>query len=279
VITARDVEGITDRPYPIDADGTITLPLVGKIRAEGLTVEEFETDLRSRLAIYVKAPVVSVKRAAQPTTTIVAAGAFKSPGVYPLTDRRAVLDVVNAVGGLESNASHTITVTRRPGQNANSLPSATRDPGSGVVVAKINLSRLMENPALGDNILIEPGDVLSAEPAVVFLSGEVQKPGQFELTDRDSISLSELIALGGGVNPGSAPQKAQILRPILNGARRAPIAVDAREVLSGRAEDFRVLPDDIVVIPRGRTKMQTLGKVALVLLPIAVTSAILLSRY
>lgn len=40
IITARDIEGIAYRSYRVDADGTTTVPLAGKVRAAGFTVEQ-----------------------------------------------------------------------------------------------------------------------------------------------------------------------------------------------------------------------------------------------
>jgi protein involved in polysaccharide export with SLBB domain len=129
----------------------------------------------------------------------------------------------------------------------------------------------MENPGLGENILIEPGDVLSAEEAVVFITGEVLKPGPFELSGQESVSMTELISRGGGLTRDAAPQKVKILRPILNGSRRAEITVDAKRVLSGHAEDFRILPNDLVVVPRSGGWLRTAGKVSLFAIPILVS--------
>lgn len=278
IIAARDVEGMADRPYRIDSDGTITVPLAGKVRAEGFTLEEFKKELEAQLGVYVRSPKVSVRRvAAARANTFVATGAFKTPGVYPLSDRRSVLEVISAAGGLQPNAAPRVKITRRLDGTSQPIPSAVTDPAAGTSVATVNLTRLMENPGLGENVLIEPGDILSAEPAVVFLTGEVQKPGSYELTEREAFTLTELISLGGGLTRDAAPQKVKILRPILNGSRRAEIAVDAKSILGGQAEDFRILANDVVVVPRSGGALRTAGKVAMYMVPALVTTLIYLA--
>jgi polysaccharide export outer membrane protein len=253
VVFASDIEGIGDRSFRVETDGTVMLPLVGRVRALGLTVEQFEKELIGQLGVYVRSPNVSVKRLTARADTIVAAGAFRNPGVHTLTERRTLFDVLSTVGGLESGAARTIKITRRIEGGRSQLPSAVEDRETGVSTATVNMSRLSTR----DDIIIEPNDVLFAGPAgVVFLTGEVMRPGSFELAERESFGMTELISLAGGLSRDAAPDKTKILRPILNGTRRAEIPVDVKNILAGGLADFPVLPNDMVVVPRSRGKAQ-----------------------
>jgi polysaccharide export outer membrane protein len=275
VIFANEVEGISDRPFRVELDGAVNLPLVGKVRALGLTLEEFEKELTSQFMVYVRSPRISVKRLTTQADTIVVAGAFKNPGVYALPERRTLLDVLTAVGGLQPNAGRTIKITRRLAGASNPLPAAVEDRASGVSTATINLSRLIENPLARDEVTIEPHDVLFAGPAgVVFLTGEVLRPGPFELADRESFGVTELISLAGGLGREAEPDKTKILRPILNGSRRAEIAVDVKKILAGNQSDFPVLPNDMVVVPRAQGKKRALKSVAMFVGPALATTLI-----
>lgn len=277
VVTAKDVEGLTNRILPVEADGTVMVPLVGKVRAEGLTIGEFEKALATQLMVYVRSPEVSARRLESEVDTIVVSGAFKSPGVYPLSERRQVLDVLSAVGGLEPNASRVIKIRRRLDSNHHPLPSSVQDRAAGVSIGTVNLARMMQTPGAIDMVLIEPGDVLFAEPAVIYLTGEVQKPGSYELSSRDSLTITELISEGGGLARGAAPEKTKILRPILNGAKRAEIAVNAKRILNGQATDFRVLPNDVVVVPRAGSALKTIGRASMFVVPALLSSVIFLA--
>jgi polysaccharide export outer membrane protein len=274
VILASDVDGIGDRPFRVELDGTVTLPLVGRVRALGLTVEQFEKELVGQLGSYVRSPRVSVKRLATRADTIVVAGAFRNPGVHPLSERRPLLDVLSAVGGLQPNAARTIKITRRfTGRNP--LPSAVVDPETGASTATVNVSRLIEDPSARDDIVVEPHDVLFAGPAgVVFLTGEVLRPGSFELAERDSFGVTELVSLAGGWGRDAAPDKTKILRPILNGSRRAEIPVNVKSILDGRLADFRVLPNDIVIVPRSKGKARAFRSVAMYIVPTLATTLV-----
>src|ERR1051326_3511615 len=58
VIRANEVEEISDKPFSLDADGFITLPLLGRIKAGGSSVQQLEADLVERLRMYVRSPQV-----------------------------------------------------------------------------------------------------------------------------------------------------------------------------------------------------------------------------
>jgi polysaccharide export outer membrane protein len=61
-IAVRTLKGldIGDKPFLIGTDGNITLPLIGRVKAAGLTVEQLETELASRLKVYVQEPQISI---------------------------------------------------------------------------------------------------------------------------------------------------------------------------------------------------------------------------
>jgi len=250
VISASDVPGISDKPFRVETDGTVALPLVGRIRAEGLTVEQFRRQIVDSLKTYVRSPEVSVQLLTKSVETIVLGGMFKNPGVHELPVRRTLLDVISAVGGLQPNASN-IKITRPFRIGGVPLPSGSEDPESKASTATVSLKRLLEDPASAENLTIEPNDVLAAESSgVVFLTGEVLRPGSFELTGRDSIGVAELISQAGGFSRNANPEQGKILRQILNGSKRAEIPVDIAVILDGGAFDFPVQPNDIVVVPR-----------------------------
>jgi len=79
--------------------------------------------------------------------------------------------------------------------------------------------------------------------------------------------VTELISLAGGLGRDAAPDKTKILRPILNGSRRAEIAVDVKSILDGRLDDFPILPNDLVVVPRSKGKARAVGRALMYVAP------------
>ena len=60
LVRAPQAEEINERPFRIDAEGFINLPLVGRVRAGGLTVQELEAELVKRLREYIREPQVII---------------------------------------------------------------------------------------------------------------------------------------------------------------------------------------------------------------------------
>src|SRR5262245_11931038 len=54
LIRSPQTDQINERPFRIDADGFISLPIVGRVRANGLSIQALEADLMKRLGEYVR---------------------------------------------------------------------------------------------------------------------------------------------------------------------------------------------------------------------------------
>ena len=59
-IRVADAEEMTDKSIRIGPNGSINLPMVGRVQAGGLTAEELEKDLAARLKPFIRNPSVSV---------------------------------------------------------------------------------------------------------------------------------------------------------------------------------------------------------------------------
>jgi hypothetical protein len=86
--------------------------------------------------------------------------------------------------------------------------------------------------------------------------------------------LTELILMGGGLKNEAAPDQTKILRPILNGSRRAEIFVDVKSIFAGKQADFAVMPNDMVVVPKNKSKTQALKTAARFVIPALATTLI-----
>ena len=69
------------RPYRVDADGSVGLPLLGRIRAEGLTLSEFETEVSAGLKRQVLHPHLFTSVTEPRSQPVSVMGAVITPGV------------------------------------------------------------------------------------------------------------------------------------------------------------------------------------------------------
>jgi polysaccharide export outer membrane protein len=117
-------------------------------------------------------------------------------------------------------------------------------------VAEIPTASLLsaKNPA--ENIFVRPNDVIAVPAAeIVYVMGEVRKPGGFTLREKETISLLQALSLAEGLARTAAPKRGRILRAASTGVARTEIPVDISKILEGRAPDVPLQPNDILLVP------------------------------
>lgn len=267
LIRAQDVEEINEKPFRVDSEGQINLPLVGRVRAAGLTVKELEQTLTERLKQFVRQPQVMITVTQFRAEPVFFVGAFRSPGIYPLQGRRTLVEMLTSIGGLQPNASRRIKVTRRSESGPIPLPNSVTDPEKKISTVEISMGSLRENVNPAEDILLQPFDVISVERAeLLYINGEVGRVGGIEFGERESISLTQALTMAGGFTRDSNRSKVRILRPVTNTARRAEIEIDANRVFEGKQNDFPLMPNDVLYVPRSYRRVIWTG-VGAVLMP------------
>ena len=158
-IQALDVEEISNKPIWIDTGGFINLPLVGRLKAAGLTLQELEAQLNARLKPLVKAPQVVVAISEFRSQPVSILGLVTTPGVLQVQGRKTLLEVLSLAGGLRPEAGAVAKITRRLDYGEIPLPGATTDASGQFSVADLQLKALMEGKSPEQNILRLQGDV------------------------------------------------------------------------------------------------------------------------
>jgi polysaccharide export outer membrane protein len=270
LIRAPQAEEINEKPFRIDSEGNINMPIVGRIRAGGLTQQELEAEIVKRLREFIREPQVIVIVTQFRSEPVFFVGAFRSPGIYPLQGRRTLVEMLASIGGLQPNASRHIKVTRRAEYGNIPLPNATEDTEKKISSVEISLGSLRENVNPAEDIVLEPYDVISVERAeLLYINGEVNKISGIELGERDSMSILQALTMSGGFTRDANRTRVRILRPIVGTTRRAEIDVDVKSLFEGKENDFPLLPNDVLYVSRSNKHafLQTATQIMLPLIP------------
>jgi polysaccharide biosynthesis/export protein len=247
-------DDIPDKPAQIDNNGSVTLPMIGQVHAAGLTVEQFQANLVTAYKKYFKDPQVTVQVNDFRSQPVSVAGNVTAPGVVQLRGNRNLMEVIGQAGGLRADAGDSVLITRSLNEGAIPVAGAFTDPTGKYSVAHIDIRAVMNGKDPQGNILIKPHDVITVPRArMIYVLGNVTRPGGYVLTENETMSLTQAIALAGGWDHSASLGGARILRAD-GGPTREQIPANVRKIMQNKAPDLQLRPDDILYIPNSMTK-------------------------
>jgi polysaccharide biosynthesis/export protein len=256
MITVRvfAADDIPDKPVQIDNNGTVTLPMVGSVHAAGLTIEQFQASLVTAYKKYFKDPQVTVQVNEFHSQPVSVAGNVNTPGVVQLRGNRNLMEVISQAGGLRADAGDSVLITRNLSEGPIPVAGAFTDPTGKYSVAHVDIRAVMSGKDPEGNIMIKPHDVVTVPRArLIYVLGNVTKPGGFVLTDNESMSITKAIALAGGWDKTASLSSARVLRAS-GGAEREEIPANVKKIMQNKAPDLELRPDDILYIPNSTAK-------------------------
>jgi polysaccharide biosynthesis/export protein len=95
-----------DGAYQVEPDGTLKMPLIGAIKADGFNVFELADELEKRLEEnYLQNPIVTVSIAEAYGGQFTTEGAVRLPGPYPVRGKLSLMEAISLSGGLGPDAN------------------------------------------------------------------------------------------------------------------------------------------------------------------------------
>src|SRR5208282_4066125 len=192
VYGAPDLSGHTR----VSADGNISMPLIGYVRIAGLSSSEAEAAIEAQLRqnSVVNNPQVSVYVKEYTSSGISVAGEVAKPGFYSALGPHRLFDVLQAAGGPTDKAANKVLISHR-GQGDATTVYISKDPAE----------------MAASNIDLEPGDtVVVPKAGIVFILGEVTRPGGYVLNSTGGITVLQIVAVAGGPTHVAAAGKTRL---------------------------------------------------------------------
>jgi polysaccharide biosynthesis/export protein len=223
----------------VSEDGSITLPLLGRVVVEGLTQDGVVQKLTGLLqAKYVKNPQVTIFIKEYKNQQVAVIGAVEKAGSYELVGRKNLLQIISMAGGFSENASDVIFILREAPDGATST-------------IPIDLKDLMVNGNQKLNIPIEPNDVINVpvdREIRVFVMGRVNKPGAVRAKMSEGVTLLQAIADAGGLAEGAKESAILITRKDKAG-KEQKLKINLKDILKGKKKDLVLQEGDVVYVP------------------------------
>jgi polysaccharide export outer membrane protein len=217
--------------YTVETDGTFTFPMIGRVKAAGLTLRQFEAELRARLADgYFVKPQVSVGIEHYRSQRIFIMGEVRSPGTYPLTGDMTLIEALAKAGAM---ASGEVVIVRPKGAKGPTLPGQDQDAD----VRRIDLRELQGGQLIQNNVDLRDGDtVFVPRPETMYVFGQVRSPGAYSI--QKGTTVLQALSLAGGLTENGAINRIKVVR-----------LVDGKKIeLKVKLNDV-VQPGDTLIVP------------------------------
>jgi polysaccharide biosynthesis/export protein len=128
-------------------DGTITLPLIGTVQAQGLGLADLEAEVTRRLTPFIPNPVLTVAVTRINSLMVYVIGKVNRPGRFELADHITVLQALALAGGTNTFA------------RANRI-KIFRETAEGTRIYDFDYDQVAKGRHLEQNIRLERGDVI-----------------------------------------------------------------------------------------------------------------------
>src|ERR1700730_3106895 len=246
------------RQYRVSPNGTIQLALLpDSIVAAGRTRSQLSQTISERLRdrrLVANAQVtVEVKESRVHSVAIT--GAVKRPQIYPVFGQTTFLDLLSQAEGLTDDAGSAAIITR--GDFARRRQGEEDQQSAGTSTVKVDLKRLLEAEDAGSNPVVYPGDRVTVPHAGVFyVLGAVNRPGGYNLRDaQEPITVLMALATAGDMTPNAKRQSAVLIRKNAQApGGREEIALNLKEIASGRVPDQKMQASDVLLVPESGGK-------------------------
>ena len=257
-VTIEDAPELSKPFIRVTAEGTFLMPYLGRVTAQGKTIEELSKLLADGLrGRYLKDPNVSVAVKQYNSRSFFIQGAVRSPGVYQVEGRPSLLKLITVAGGLAETHGSSAFIIRelkpeKGGGEAGAAPDPEAEDGAQYELRKVNISGLLKG-RFDQNMFLEPGDIVNIPPVdVFFVAGEVNGPGSFPL--KEGTTLRQAISLAQGTTFKARMGKGVIFREDPATGKRKEIPVDIGAVMGGKKQDVEIVANDVIIVPNSTMK-------------------------
>ena len=219
-------------------DGSIMLPMVGKVVVAGLDLKGVEQKLyEAHVPTYVKDMAVFVELGGPESTTVVVVGAAGQSGLVSLpSNERNVLYALSQAAAFGPDGSGVVHIKPiRPDR-----PVQTYDLTN---VNDLRMALIAPPLESGDMIVVEP-----AEPNAIYVTGLVNVPGPIPVPHKGGLSLVRTIAAAGGLRDFINPKEATLWRR-LPGGEQVRVKLNLEDVFAGKTPDLALHSGDLLDVP------------------------------
>lgn len=236
----------------ITSDGTVELPLIGKQKLGGLTIDQAQQLITDAFRTYLHNPQINVQLVQAQSLRYYLLGSFTSPGIKYPARQLTLLEALALGGSVEIDQADLYQAYVAQGR----------------VKLPVDLHALLVDGDLTQNVLLASGDTVVVPSTIsenAYFFGSVLKPGPVQFQSGALSLLAGLASAGLDLTnyTNGRLERIHIIRS--HGASAEFLIIDARLIMNGHAAPFQLEPGDIVFVPP--TEVATWNEVLSQLLP------------
>lgn len=242
-VTIHEEKDLSRDSVTVATDGSITFPFIGRINVGGKTPAQVEFLIAQALSTqgYLLNPHVSVTVREFRSKNVVALGAVKTPGRYSLQSQETLLDILSRAGGVDFSTGGSKATIMRTEEDADGTRRR--------FAITLNIKRLFGGEDQFANLQLRNEDVIFIPMAEkVYVMGQVMKPGEYVIEDRDA-TVIECIGMAGGFTRIAAPNRTTIIRMENGREHLITVPVDDITTKGLKSNDITLRDKDIVIVP------------------------------
>ena len=227
-------------------DGSITMPLAGRIVVRGLSTTQAAHAIALGLKRYLRDPIVAVGIHTEAMYNVLVLGNVKTPGRYTVQPGSRVTDALAAAGGL--------------GPVSGKLPAARVEIGEQV--STVQLDALLRQGDLASNMLLADGAAVYVPSPItikVRVLGAVDHPGEIEVNQGERLAVAVAKA-GNSANSNADLNHIRVTRSTAGTPNRTMEVNLYKSLQDGDwSSDLVLEPDDVIFIPEAKKKVDGFG--------------------
>jgi polysaccharide export outer membrane protein len=174
-------------------------------------------------------------------------GAIESPGLYEMTSRATLLELLAKAGGVLPTRGNVAYIQRKSANHNGTGKPVKTDP------IKVDLKKLLDQGDMSQNRALESGDVVYIPPekvlnlteSKIYVGGEVKKPGLFDF--QPGLTALSACIMAGGFTKFAAPNRTRVIRG--QGDEKVIIKINLNHVRKGEIADVELQPGDRIQVP------------------------------
>ena len=166
----------------VSPDGDITIPEVGPVHVNGLSVSAAQSKIRSKLGGYYQTSEIKASLGQTRTIMVNVMGEVRVPGTYTLSAFATVFHALYMAGGISELGPHRSIKVYRQGRQ----------------ISVVDVYEFILNGRLAGNVHLQENDVIQVGTydCIVEIKGKVKRPMAYEMKPNES--LKTLLKYSGG---------------------------------------------------------------------------------